>query len=357
MKTILRPILATLLLAWAVARGEAADVIGQHWGNATEKAQYRTWASYDGWSTDMQADNYPFKPAEASQVNHNRTLQDLLIRAPAGSAHDIAIRASTAYAGAISSVQYQSQELIHATIGAAFQFHLRYWNGDLVKGKYVFNECENPTEAGNSRDMQNLPKQGPSSSYIDFFQVQQDQNGYPRIVTRNAPVDFTPPGSTSDSDYGSGRCTNQRTEWFTGYYINKWVTLGWKSPLTEQEFDNVIQIDARVDIPVAHQDMRALQVELIAYFRRWAYQQATYSTTDGGRFNFDGNGFAKGGGEQGNARRVLQHRQDFRRRDFCRSTTGRRHNRSRRQARRRVALHAKSIMNSPRFTRKSSKHA
>jgi hypothetical protein len=137
----------------------------------------------------MQADNYPFKPAEASQVNDYRTLQDLLIRAPAGSAHDIAIRASTAY---------------------------------------------------------------------------------PRIVTRNAPVDFTPPGSTSDSDYGSGRCTNQRTEWFTGYYINKRVTLGWKSPLTEQALDNVIQIDARVDIPVAHQDMRVLQVEFIAYFRRWA---------------------------------------------------------------------------------------
>jgi hypothetical protein len=60
----------------------------------------------------MQADNYPFKPAEASQVNHYRTLPDLLIRAPAGSAHDIAMRASTAYAGAISSVQYRFDAIV-----------------------------------------------------------------------------------------------------------------------------------------------------------------------------------------------------------------------------------------------------
>ncbi len=88
--------------------------------------------------------------------------------------------------------------------------------------------------------------------------------------------------------------------------------MGWHSPLTGEIFDNVVQIDAQVHLPPAFRAKKFLQVELIAYLRRWAWSQESFVMGSAPGFvaepwapGSDGviqAGFAPGGGEAGSAR-------------------------------------------------------
>lgn len=292
-----------------------ADVIGEHPGTAAEKGIYRAWAGDDAWNPTGQSDNYPFIAAQAATANHGIHHPDLVATSLDGS---IAVRASTAFAGAISQITCRGQELIHATIGAAVQYHIRYSDtgsmaGDDATGwRFLVDECRNPTQAGNSRDAATLPFQGPSSSYLKGMALATTDHGFERIAVDNWPVDYTPPRSFAADSYGEPRCFNERSEWFSNINIRQWTTVGWESPATGERFDNVIQIDTQVHFPPEFHDKKFLQVELVAYLRRWAWSQESFATAPAPAFvaepwqaGADGvvqAGFAPGGGEAGSAR-------------------------------------------------------
>lgn len=302
-------------IAGIAAAACRADVIGEHPGTAAEQAVYRAWAADDAWNPAGQSDNYPFKPSEAATTNHGVHHPDLVAENGDGS---IRLRTSTAYAGAISQLTYRDQELLHATVGAALQFHIRYSDAgsmkfDDVNGwQFLLDECQNPTQAGNSRDASSLPRQGPSSSYLKAMSLSSTEHGLGRIAVDTWPVDYTPPRSYTADSYGQPRRFNERYEWFSNVNIRQWSTLGWHSPLTGEIFDNVVQIDAQVHLPPAFRAKKFLQVELIAYLRRWAWSQESFVMGSAPGFvaepwapGSDGviqAGFAPGGGEAGSAR-------------------------------------------------------
>jgi hypothetical protein len=169
-----------------------------------------------------QSDNYPFKPSEAATTNHGVHHPDLVAESGDGS---IRLRTSTAYAGAVSQLTYRDQELLHATVGAALQFHIRYSDAgsmklDDVNGwQFLLDECQNPTQAGNSRDTSSLPRQGPSSSYLKAMSLSSTEHGLARIAVDNWPVDYTPPRSFTADSYGQPRRFNERYEWFSNVNI------------------------------------------------------------------------------------------------------------------------------------------
>lgn len=301
-------------IACLVASGRA-DVIGEHPGAAEEKAIYRAWAADDAWNPVGQSDNYPFLVARAATTNHGVHHPDVVAKSPDGS---VAVRASTALAGAISQITYCEQELVHATVGAAVQYHIRYSDtGSMAQegpggGRFLIDECRNPTQAGNSRDGATLPMQGPSSSYLKGMALTKTESGLERIVVDNWPVDYTPPRSFAADSYGEPQCFNERYEWFSNINIRQWTTAGWRSPVTGEMFHNVIQIDTQVHLPPPFHDQKFLQVELVAYLRRWAWAQESFATTPAAGFVADPwatapdgvvqAGFAPGGGEAGSAR-------------------------------------------------------
>lgn len=298
--------------AAAIGRG---DVIGEHPGTDSEKAVYRAWASDDAWNPSGQSDNYPFKVSEAATTNHGVHHPDVVATTIDRS---ISVRTSTAYAGAISQLTYRGQELVHATIGAALQYHIRYSDvasmtrDDVAGWQFLIDECQNPTQAGNSRDLATLPSQGPSSSYLKAMALSSTADGLPRIAVDTWPVDYTPPRSFAAQSYGKPQRFNERHEWFSNINIRQWITAGWRSPLTGDRFDNVVQIDAQVHLPPEFRTKKFLQVELIAYLRRWAWSQESFVTSSPPRFIADQwskgadrvvqSGFALGGGEAGSAR-------------------------------------------------------
>jgi len=292
-----------------------ADVIGEHPGTDAEKAVYRAWAGDDAWNPAGQSDNYPFIVSQAATTNHGVSHADLVAKSPDGA---VAVRAATAFAGAISQISYRGQELIHATVGAAVQYHVRYSDSgsmamDGTGGRrFLLDECRNPTQAGNSRDAATLPFQGPSSSFLKGMSLSSTADGFEGIVVDNWPVDYTPPRSFAADSYGAPRCFNERSEWFTNINIRQWTTVGWRSPVAGERFENVVQIDTQVHLPPEFHDKKFLQVELVAYLRRWAWSQESFVTTPTPGFvaepwtpGSDGivqAGFAPGGGEAGGAR-------------------------------------------------------
>ena len=302
-------------LACGIASAGRADVIGEHPGTAAEKAVYREWAGDDAWNAAGQSDNYPFIPARAATTNHGVHHPDVVARSPDGA---VAVRASTALAGAISQITYRGQELIHATVGAAVQYHIRYSDvgsmtaDDAEGSRFLIDECHNPTQAGSSRDATTLPFQGPSSSYLKGMAPSSTEHGFARVVVDNWPVDYTPPRSFAADSYGEPRCFNERSEWFTNINIRQWTTVGWRSPATGERFDNVIQVDTQVHLPPEFHAKKFLQVEFVAYLRRWAWAQESVVTSPAPGFIADSwapgsagvvqAGFAPGGGEAGSAR-------------------------------------------------------
>ena len=299
----------------SVASLAPADVIGEHPGTTAEKGIYRAWAADAAWNPAGQSDNYPFIASQAATTNHGVHHPDLVATSLDGS---IAVRASTAFAGAISQITYRGQELIHATVGAAVQYHIRYSDtgsmtqDDATGSRFLIDECRNPTQAGSSRDAASLPFQGPSSSYLRGMALSSTDDGLERIVVDNWPVDYTPPRSFAADSYGEPRCFNERSEWFSNINIRQWTTVGWRSPSTGESFDNVVQIDTQVHLPQEFHDQKFLQVELIAYLRRWAWSQESFVMAPAAAFvaepwktGSDGivqAGFAPGGGEAGSAR-------------------------------------------------------
>jgi hypothetical protein len=302
-------------IACGLASPARADVIGEHPGTEREKTIYRSWAADDAWNPTGQSDNYPFNVSAAATTNHGVPHSDLVAKSPDGS---ITVRASTALAGAISQITYRGEELIHTTVGAAVQYHIRYSDtgsmtqDDARGSRFLIDECHNPTQAGNSRDAASLPFQGPSSSYLKGMAISSTDNGLQRIVVDNWPVDYTPPRSFAADSYGEPRCFNERYEWFSNINIRQWTTVGWQSPLTGEQFDNVIQIDTQVHLPLPFHDKKFFQVELVAYLRRWAWSQESFATAPAPAFigepwkaGVDGvvqAGLAPGGGEAGSAR-------------------------------------------------------
>jgi hypothetical protein len=253
------------------AAAKSAGIVGTH---PTNNAVWRSWATDS--KKGRADDNFAYNAAHASKVNHGRTLADVTIATPDGR---VELTESVALAGAIASVKYRGEELIHATHGAAFQYHIRYSDIGMYKdGKLLLSECDNPTEGGNHRnfDARRIPRIDPSSSYIEA--IGKDRvGGLQRMYSRNAPVDYVPPGYASD-DYGNGRCSNPAHKaWFSGFKIHKWVTAGWYSPVARKRYDNVIQLDAQMDVPRRYRK-KLVQLELVAYFRRWALNQYDYDT-------------------------------------------------------------------------------
>lgn len=247
-------------------------ISGRH-PDASQDAVWQLWAN----NTEILAapDNYAYIRSNAAGSNHNNTLSDVTVYSPD---RKISFTASTALAGAIASVKYLGQELIHATHGAAFQYHVRYDPQGMceVKGNtcaMLMNECDNPTEAGNHDNAAGFPIHNASSSYIEALGSDR-VGGFERLWSRNSPVDYTAPGKTSD-DYGNGTCTNNKSAWFSGFKIHKWVAAGWKSPLDQKTHNNIIYMQSQLDIPAAYRNY-VIQYELIAYLRRWAINEYQY---------------------------------------------------------------------------------
>jgi len=126
-----------------------------------------------------QSDNYPFKLSEAATTNHGVHHPDLVAESGDG-----------------------SMKL------------------DDVNGwQFLLDECQNPTQAGNSRDTSSLPRQGPSSSYLKAMSLSSTEHGLARIAVDNWPVDYTPPRSFTADSYGQPRRFNERYEWFSNVNI------------------------------------------------------------------------------------------------------------------------------------------
>jgi len=253
----------------------AASVVGNHL-DSKETTTWKTWAS-----ADIQ-DNLPYDPAKSAKNNHSAgnsqraNLPDVTISSPDGQIH---ITSAVALAGAIASVKYKGQELIHTTHGAAFQYHVRYSDiGWMHKSglPVYFNECDNPTEAGNTDNDAGIPDWlGESSSYLMSY-GSKTVNGIQELNSVNNPTDFTAPQKWSTVDYGSGLCFNDKKDWFTGFILEKQVRAGWDSPITEKRYNNVIEMTGKMTVPKGY-SKKVVQLELIAYLRRWAWYQWEYA--------------------------------------------------------------------------------
>jgi hypothetical protein len=168
-------------------------------------------------------------------------------------------------------------------------------------GAPLLTECDNPTEGGHhgNFDASLLPNIYESSSYIEA--IGSDWVGdLQRMYTRNSPVDYVAPGQTSD-DYGFGTCSNPANKpWFSGFRIHKWVTAGWHATVEGRRYDNVIEMKAQMDVPRSHAK-ELVQLELIAYFRRWALHEYDYDAVND-TLVFAPSAIAAKGGESGMAK-------------------------------------------------------
>lgn len=257
-------------------------------------------ATWSAWASDNVGDNLSYNPAVSAKNNFNKTYSDLTITSPDAK---LSVTTSVALAGAIASVKFNNEELIHATHGAAFQYHIRY--SDLgIKYKStdqaILTECDNPTEAGNMDNDYGVPSYlGESSSVLQSFST-TNENGIQGLSTYNIPTDFIAPQKYSTADYGSGHCFNNKQSWHTGFTIQKWVKAGWDSPVTDKRYSNVIQLKAQMTVPENY-SKKLVQLELIAYLKRWAWHEWEYSAVPNKIINSP-KAVTTGGGDDGYAK-------------------------------------------------------
>lgn len=247
----------------------ATSLLGVH---PSDQSTWISWASAS--DTGAHRDNYGYHSESSSFSNYDRPFSDLSIRSRDQS---LEVKAVTAFAGAIGSIQFKQQEILHASHGAAFQYHIRFSDvGMYQNGRLLLNECDNPTEAGNQTNASAFPQYAPSSSYLEIMRLKNidDLEGF---ETLNSPVDYIAPGDHSQ-DYGWGTCANPSTKpWFSGFKIHKFVRAGWRSPLTQRLFNNIVELQAQVDIPREF-SKKLVQIEVSAYLRRFALNIFQYDS-------------------------------------------------------------------------------
>lgn len=306
----------------------AKNIIG--YNHAGQETWYNWVQGGRGLVSGDYFDNYQYDPAHADHYNHINNYSDV-----SATTNDGVIKATlvTSLAGAIGSVKFRNQELISATHGAAFQYHVRYSDigfsqfrkvvGDsrcpskLIKNEPVWtlpadlNECDNPTEAGHDINTDWIGSRSPqiflkASSSALHDMAKDTYQGFPRLKSVNSPVDFIAPQLCSvEYDNGAGRCFNSRKpeDVFYGFKFDKKVSMGWRSNIDNINFHNVMKFDTTVEIPVKYRK-KLVQIELAGYLTRWAineysYDAVTNTLTGGAAAAGGGSGV---GGEKGMAK-------------------------------------------------------